>query len=446
MNVIAVWFEQAIEVEKLSSFAEAALTLTPEVALAGKNGVVLEITRSLSLFSKTEMVVRLRSILQEFDLDAHATLAEAQSASVAIAFAKTQTSEFEKLPLEVLSDLIDPFQSDLEKRKQIEAEMRRLAAVARVLGIENLGDFLVVSSKEWASRLGFWGERASKTVQDLHSGRLNIAWPRFRCIEKISETAVLSPEDRVLDLESASFALKSCVDRIHRRLQGRMQALVSLSLEIELEYGKVSDRLRRFEFRFLLSQNESRSTLTILRERLAREFDKNLLSAPLVSVRLQVEESITAFVGQKNFFHRHEERAEALSSLINRLSSRLSMPRVFKSRVHESHLPEKSWKKTFDCASPDHNHKSVALAQSFGERPLVLLSPPRELTRCGMSLFSEMKKWTVASWEGPERIVTEWWNGEDSRDYFKVVTREGETLWVYRAGSRHAFFLHGVFA
>lgn len=446
MNVIAVLFDHEVDEAKLQSFAEATLLLTPEVARVGREGVVLEITRSLSLYSKTEIIERLKESLRAFELDLAATLSEAQTAPVAIAFARTQVSEFEKLPLSALADLIDPFQADFEKRKEVEAEMQRLISIARVLGIETMSEFLTVSSKEWASRLGFWGECASKTVQDQLSGRARIAWPRFRVADKVIETGSLPPEDRVFDLESVSFVLKACIDRLHRRLQGRALALVSLSLEIELEYGSASERTRRSEFSFSLPQTDSRSTLQLIRERLSREFERQPLSAPVVGVSLVVKDCVQTTEGQKNFFHRHLERKEALSSLVNRLSSRLSMPRVFKARVHESHLPEKSWKKTFDCAGGDHNHKSTALAQSFGERPLVLLSPPRELTRCGMSLFSEMKKWTVASWEGPERVVTEWWNGEDSRDYFKVVTREGETLWVYRAGSRHAFFLHGVFA
>jgi protein ImuB len=74
-------------------------------------------------------------------------------------------------------------------------------------------------------------------------------------------------------------------------------------------------------------------------------------------------------------------------------------------------------------------------------------------------------RYTVAHAEGPERIAMEWWrNGEGNaltRDYFRVESREGVRVWLYRQGlfDEHSFndgfftersppswFLHGVFA
>ena len=57
--------------------------------------------------------------------------------------------------------------------------------------------------------------------------------------------------------------------------------------------------------------------------------------------------------------------------------------------------------------------------------------------------------------EGPERIATEWWRDEAghmlTRDYFRVESREGVRVWVYReglfiAGETTRWFVHGVFA
>jgi len=60
----------------------------------------------------------------------------------------------------------------------------------------------------------------------------------------------------------------------------------------------------------------------------------------------------------------------------------------------------------------------------------------------------------VAHAEGPERIAMEWWRDEEGRmlmrDYFRVESREGVRVWLYREGL-HAqtsvrWFVHGVFA
>jgi protein ImuB len=55
--------------------------------------------------------------------------------------------------------------------------------------------------------------------------------------------------------------------------------------------------------------------------------------------------------------------------------------------------------------------------------------------------------------EGPERIATEWWRDAAGqaliRDYFRVESREGVRVWLYREGLAQAparWFVHGVFA
>jgi protein ImuB len=67
---------------------------------------------------------------------------------------------------------------------------------------------------------------------------------------------------------------------------------------------------------------------------------------------------------------------------------------------------------------------------------------------------------TVAQVEGPERIAMEWWRDSRARDeagdvlmrdYFRVETRTGVRVWLFRQwpnDPRHAirWFLHGVFA
>jgi protein ImuB len=61
----------------------------------------------------------------------------------------------------------------------------------------------------------------------------------------------------------------------------------------------------------------------------------------------------------------------------------------------------------------------------------------------------------IAHAEGPERIAMEWWRDERghalTRDYFRVESREGVRVWLYREGlygrgTKPNWFLHGVFA
>jgi protein ImuB len=64
-------------------------------------------------------------------------------------------------------------------------------------------------------------------------------------------------------------------------------------------------------------------------------------------------------------------------------------------------------------------------------------------------------RYAVAHVEGPERIALDWWrDGEGkpiTRDYFRVESREGIRVWLYREDTLNRpaltrWFLHGVFA
>jgi protein ImuB len=77
------------------------------------------------------------------------------------------------------------------------------------------------------------------------------------------------------------------------------------------------------------------------------------------------------------------------------------------------------------------------------ERPLWLLPVPEPL-RCvagrphldgGLRMI-----------DGPERIESGWWDGNDvGRDYFVAVGLGGERLWVFRDRADHRWYLHGRF-
>jgi protein ImuB len=51
----------------------------------------------------------------------------------------------------------------------------------------------------------------------------------------------------------------------------------------------------------------------------------------------------------------------------------------------------------------------------------------------------------VRHW-GPERIETGWWRGRSlRRDYYRLETRSGHWLWVFRQLTDGKWFLHGMF-
>ncbi|WP_059020285.1 Y-family DNA polymerase [Vibrio coralliirubri] len=67
-------------------------------------------------------------------------------------------------------------------------------------------------------------------------------------------------------------------------------------------------------------------------------------------------------------------------------------------------------------------------------RPSILLPEPEALTE------------SVTLSQGPERIISGWWDGEKIvRDYFIAHSENGRWLWVYRTPDKQ-WFLHGLFS
>jgi hypothetical protein len=70
--------------------------------------------------------------------------------------------------------------------------------------------------------------------------------------------------------------------------------------------------------------------------------------------------------------------------------------------------------------------------------------PPGE--RAGPVVRIKKRRLAIARWAGPFRIVDLPWqeNGAD-RDYYQVVSRGGEALWIFHDRRRDAWYWQGTF-
>lgn len=154
-----------------------------------------------------------------------------------------------------------------------------------------------------------------------------------------------------------------------------------------------------------------------------------------------------------------------LSHLIDRLGARFGLRRITRLVPQDTHIPE------FATAPlPAHSFQSLpALADEKSiqdslapTRPIRLYARPEPI-----EAIAEVPdgppvrfRWRrvlheVAYAEGPERIAMEWWRDDRgqllTRDYFRVESRQGLRVWLFREGlfgsrQQPSWFLHGVFA
>ena len=183
------------------------------------------------------------------------------------------------------------------------------------------------------------------------------------------------------------------------------------------------------------------------------------------------------------------DHAADLAHLIDRLGARFGLRRVTRQMPEDTHIPE------FAVTTVAANHVSrvgrSAHSRASGNpepgtgsplargraqamqcappqdslaptRPIRLLARPEPIEATAEVPDGPPAQFTwrrvrhvVARVEGPERIEMEWWRDEAgralTRDYFRVESREGVRVWLFREGlfdprKPARWFLHGVFA
>jgi protein ImuB len=168
------------------------------------------------------------------------------------------------------------------------------------------------------------------------------------------------------------------------------------------------------------------------------------------------------------------DHAAELAHLIDRLGARFGLRRVTRLIEQDTHIPEYAamavgahMVQSLTARPGRSAGRSLAL-QTRESGSLTPTRPIRLFARPEMvEAMAEVPdgppvrfRWRrmlheVVHVEGPERIAMEWWRDEDggalTRDYFRVESREGVRVWVFRqgllvAGKTTRWFVHGVFA
>ncbi len=153
---------------------------------------------------------------------------------------------------------------------------------------------------------------------------------------------------------------------------------------------------------------------------------------------------------------------DALSALVDRLSTRLGRGAIRRFARRDTHIPEQGV-----LALPAIEPAISAWdAPTEGEpplRPLHLFDPPQRI-----DVIAEVPdgpphrfRWRrsvhdIIRFEGPERIASEWWRRHQgsglTRDYYRVEDARGRRFWIFRHGLYDrekpdpGWYVHGLFA
>ena len=169
------------------------------------------------------------------------------------------------------------------------------------------------------------------------------------------------------------------------------------------------------------------------------------------------------------------DHAAELAHLIDRLGARFGLRRVTRLVPRDTHIPEFAVMAVGAASLPSPlwggstagaQRRPAGWGSEFDSlaptRPIRLFEHPEPITAIAEvpdhapGRFRWRGVWhEVVRAEGPERIAMEWWRDQNNRaltrDYFRVESREGVRVWLYREGlfdgkTPPSWFAHGVFA
>jgi protein ImuB len=126
--------------------------------------------------------------------------------------------------------------------------------------------------------------------------------------------------------------------------------------------------------------------------------------------------------------------------LLSLLQAKLGQGAIHSPLIHQDPRPEKANQYSLpDLTTQSQSRESPAISAAplpsqKRLRPSILLPTPEPLNT------------PITLSQGPERIVSGWWDGEKViRDYFIARCETGRWLWVFRTPNK-AWFVHGLFS
>ena len=395
--------DRRAEAQLLEEIATIAYRYSHQVAI-GSDGVVLEVAGSQRLHGRFEQLLEaMRSDLA--GLGPVLRYGSAPTAAAAALLARGQVHAPDPKTLDArLRDW------PLTRMMLPAAELQRLQG----LGLVRLGEALELPRFEFERRLG----RDLLQHLDRLRGRAPAPLKYWQPPERFRQRLELPvPTHRS---EALLFALNRILRRLERWLQVRDRALTGLSVRLQPE-----ERDRSVELRVGLNRPGFRREHLL--ELLRLKLEPLRLEADIAALCVRADSTASYRPPQGNLWQA-ASAGEAWDGLLDRLRARVGEDKLRGIAACPDHRPEKAW-----CWSEPGRAQATG---GFPERPGWLLPEPRPCRAEDLRLI-----------EGPERIETGWWDGQDCRrDYWIAHDRHGNRLWVFREYKPcDGWFVHGLF-
>jgi protein ImuB len=264
--------------------------------------------------------------------------------------------------------------------------------------------------------------------------------------EFFAERALEYPLERQEAIESVT---RSLLEELSQQLLRRRRGVMRLACRLDCVGGPL-----RLEVDLFRPSASPKRLMELFQLRLGR----TRLPGPVG--RIGAQAPITAPLEERQvelFADPRRQAADALGSLVERLSGRLGRERVLRPRLKADPLPELACRYVpwTGAVEPAPSEPPEAAPRRFGggERPLAAQARPTPIAVVAIaplgppiSFHWQGRRFRVARCWGPERIETGWWRGPlERRDYYRVETPSGARFWLFRRLNDGQWFFQGKF-
>jgi len=281
-------------------------------------------------------------------------------------------------------------------------------------GLRRVGELVAIPAAERARRFG----RALNDYLDDIRGQRETPLVGWQPPERFALRLELPVA--TADTGALLFVIRRALAQLGQWLTIRDQALTRLRLRLEREDGGPATR-------FDIALARPGFDLDRLLELAALKLEPLVLPAPVSALALHADSTLEHRPPQADLFS-SQNHGDAWPALLDRLSARLGPDGLSSLAPQADHRPEKAWRWVAPGTTTPGTHSHP--------RPAWLLDHPRPCRRQEVSLE-----------DGPERIESGWWDGQDCRrDYWIARDRDGRRLWIFREYKpREGWFIHGLF-
>ncbi len=414
--------DPAAEARALEAVATFALSFTSTASLAPPRAVLAEIGGSLKLFGGLDPL--LAAMTRGVGALGHAPLvAAAPTPLAALVLARARRHSPVLTPDALPAALADaPLAAlDLDPRS-----LDTLAAA----GVRTIGAAQALPRDGLARRFG------AALVDALDRAHARAPDPRAPYAPPPSFAGKLALPAPAHDAAALGFAAHRLAQDLAAWLLARGLGVLDAELALAHEpwqRARTGRPATTLDLRFAAPAHALGHLSAVMNERLARV----VLPAPVDALALATR--ATAPLASRPLGLLPGDGADTpLVPLVDRLRARLGDGAVVGYATHAEHRPERAQSEAAEAAP------GTPASLPDAPRPLWLLADP-------MSIGDALAAAPWALHDGPERIESGWWDGDDvRRDYYVAQTPQGARAWIFRDHRRGAddgdWWLHGWFA